>query len=138
RQDEVRENAIRLCEMSKKDGGVQIHLFDDAEAEKVRAVAYDKIKDRWGEWASKLAGVDANKVLEDYVSLIRKHEATSTYQNGWQIFQEACGSESAKLHNWRKRPCVSFAFPHLTGGTSCLHVSWRVSNASCYALASQA
>lgn len=92
RQDEVRENALRLCEMSKKDGGVKIHLFDDAEAEKVRAVAYDKIKDRWVEWASKLAGVDANKVLEDYVSLIRKHEATSTYQNGWQIFQEACGS----------------------------------------------
>tara|TARA_R100000005_G_C5001343_1_gene208517 strand:+ start:2253 stop:3356 length:1104 start_codon:yes stop_codon:yes gene_type:complete len=92
RQDEVRQNALQLCEIAAKEGAVKIHLFDDAEAAKVRDLAYDKIKDGWIEWASKTANVDASKVLDDYIALIRKHEATSTYKNGWEIYQEECGS----------------------------------------------
>lgn len=92
RQEEVRQNALQLCEMSRKEGGVKIHLFSDEEAAKVRDIAFDKIKDRWVEWASKQANVDATKVLDDYISLVRKYEATSTYKNGWQIYQEECGS----------------------------------------------
>ncbi|WP_340151248.1 TRAP transporter substrate-binding protein DctP [uncultured Sneathiella sp.] len=89
--EEVKKAAEKLC-ATVASSDLKINLFTDEAAAEVREIAFKPITDAWIKWASESANVDAKKVLDDYISLIRKYEPESTYKTGFEIYTEKCGS----------------------------------------------
>ncbi|BBK31351.1 TRAP-type C4-dicarboxylate transport system substrate-binding protein [Stella humosa] len=80
---ELNKAVDKLC---AHKGDLTISLFSEAERAKVHKIAAEPVHAEWVKWAAETNKIDTAAVLKDYIALVRKHEATSTWQSGFQRY----------------------------------------------------
>ena len=85
--EQLKTAADKLCSYK---GDVTINLFPPEEAKKVRDLAATSLHEEWIKNAKAATGVDTKAMFEQFQSLVRKHEANSTYVSGFELYQQRC------------------------------------------------
>lgn len=85
------QNAVdKLCAYK---GDLTIQVFPEEERAQAQALAAKALQQNWVSWAAETTGADTGKLLDDYVALVRKHEAGSTWKSGFQRYvDQGCGT----------------------------------------------
>jgi len=87
--EELDKGVDKLCAYK---GNLTIQLFSDEDKQKVRELAATAVHADWAKWATEAAKVDGQAMLAQFVSLVRKHEANSTWMSGFNRYvQRGCG-----------------------------------------------
>ncbi len=86
---EIQKAVDKLCAYK---GDLTITLFPEAERQKVHALAAGPVQTEWVKWAAETTKADTAALLKQYIALVRKHEASSTWQSGFQRYaKQGCG-----------------------------------------------
>ena len=75
----------RLCEYK---GNFVINVFSDAEAKKAADIVNPVVQEKWTKWAATGNKVDTQALLNQYIELVRKHEADSDWKSGFQRLRD--------------------------------------------------
>ncbi|MBL6652322.1 MAG: TRAP transporter substrate-binding protein DctP [Reyranella sp.] len=70
--------------------GLTVSAFSDEAAAEARAAAAGTLHKKWVDWATGTGVGDAQAVMDQYVALVRKHEATTPYTPGMKLFVKEC------------------------------------------------
>ena len=80
---ELDKGVEKLCAYK---GDLKITLFPEAERAKIHGSVAKALQDEWVKWAAETTRADTAGLLKQYVDLVRKHEAASTWQSGFQRY----------------------------------------------------
>jgi len=88
--EELNKAVDKLCAYK---GNLQINLFSEAEAQKVKATAAAPVHADWAAWAKEAnKSADTDAILKRYVELVRKYEPDSKWLGGFQRYvAKGCG-----------------------------------------------
>lgn len=86
----IQKSVDKLCAYK---GDLKITLFSDEEKQKVRAIAAEPLHAEWVTWAAETnKNVDTAALLKQFIELVRKHEANSTWLSGFERYKkQGCG-----------------------------------------------
>jgi TRAP-type transport system periplasmic protein len=78
----------KLCAMKEK---LVVSKFSDAERQQVQKDVAQAMQADWLARIAKETKVDGRKLLDELIANIRKHEPTSTYTPGFELYEKKCG-----------------------------------------------
>lgn len=75
-------------------GNLTITLFSEEESKRAAAKVAAPIQAQWVKWSGETNKADTAAMLKQYLELVRKHEASSTWLSGFQRYAERnCGKK---------------------------------------------
>lgn len=86
--DNVEAAVTKLCGMKEK---LTISEFSPQEVEKVQKLAAATLQADWIKKAETEAKVDGKAMLDQFLSLLKKHEEKATYVQGFDRYKKKCG-----------------------------------------------
>lgn len=78
----------KLCAMKEK---LTISKFAPEEIEKVQKLSATTLQDEWVKKVTAEVKVDGKAMLEQFKSLLKKHEEKATYEQGFDRYKKKCG-----------------------------------------------
>jgi TRAP-type C4-dicarboxylate transport system substrate-binding protein len=86
----IQKSVDKLCSYK---GDLKITLFSEEEKKKVHTLAAEPLHAEWVKWAAETTKADTAAMLEQFLGLIRKHEADSTWLSGFERYKkQGCGA----------------------------------------------
>ncbi|MDF1790762.1 MAG: TRAP transporter substrate-binding protein DctP [Thalassobaculaceae bacterium] len=86
---ELQKAAEKLCAYK---GDLTVTLFPESERKKAYEVAAMPLQAQWVKWAAETTKADTAAMLQQYLDLVRKYEASSTWKSGFERYEELdCG-----------------------------------------------
>ena len=88
---ELQKAVEKLCAYQ---GDLTITLFSEEESRKAAEKAAGPVQAQWVKWAAETTKADTAGLLKQYLELVRKHEASSTWLSGFQRYvKQGCGKK---------------------------------------------
>lgn len=82
---ELQKAAEKLCAYN---GNLEVTLFPASERETAYETAAKPLQAEWVKWAAETTKADTAGMLKEYLELIAKYEASSTWQSGFERYEK--------------------------------------------------
>ena len=74
-------------------GDLKIQVFSEEEKKKAHSIATEPVHGDWVKWAAETTKTDTAAMLKQYIELVRKHEAGSSWLTGFERYKkQGCGA----------------------------------------------